>query len=103
MKRIAVIALALCVSGCLPERSVETVILMRKGQFRTSDVKKVGEWCWAAWYKTIDKILMRGDLTAVDGPWTYRWTLHRAGPDDPTADRIWFKQNCAEPPKDATP
>lgn len=74
------------------------VILYRKGALKTSEVRRAGPTCWAAWYKRIEKLSLRGDGTASDGFWDYRWTLNRRGPDNPTADREWFAKNCHEPP-----
>jgi hypothetical protein len=78
--------------------NVGTVILYRDGEAKSSSVGKIGSRCWVAWFRMIEKVLLKGDGTADDGVLHYRWTLDRPGPDDPTADRAWFDANCTEPP-----
>jgi hypothetical protein len=106
--RNALMIFALCLGGCdraanFLERhdptSIGTVVLFDdNGQIELSAVGKIGPRCWVAWFKGVNRVILRSDGTAVDGILKYRWTLDREGPDDITADQAWFKKNCADPP-----
>lgn len=103
MKKIIFLATCLLIMGCDDdgagtfEKPVGHVILYRDGQAKKSPVYNIGSRCWVSWYDGIEKVLIHGNGTAFDTPFSYRWTLDRKGPDDTAADAMWFKNNCAEP------
>ncbi len=77
--------------------TIGKVILYRDGEAKVSSVSKIGSRCWVSWYKGIEKLLLKGDGTIYNPPFHYKWTLYRAGPDDPIADKMWFDANCVNP------
>lgn len=98
--RYLVLSAALLLGACDPRR-VGSIILFRNGAARTSDVFKIGPYCWVAWYSGIEKLLLRRDGSAFDLLFYYRWTLDVAGPDDVTNDLAWFDNNCRDPKEDS--
>lgn len=71
----------------------ETIILQRNGELKKAEVRKLGVYCTASWYRTLDNFYLNPDGTAKDGPFSYRWTLHEFNSEQ---DKIWFNKNCKE-------
>jgi hypothetical protein len=77
-------------------QSIGEVVLYRNGQVRTSEVRRIGETCWVAWYPGIEKLVLNSDGTAKDSSLHYTWTLNTPGPRSKKADQEWFAKNCRD-------
>lgn len=73
----------------------DSVILIRDDQAKKSEVNKMGAYCSAAFYRSIENLLLHKDGTINDGPWHYKWTIGEYRSDQ---DKAWFDANCKEPP-----
>jgi hypothetical protein len=81
--------------------SVGSVILIREGAAKKSDVYKIGPYCSASWYGSgVDNILLRPNGIANDADLYYTWTLNRPAGGDAAIDRAWFDANCTNPVTD---
>ena len=72
------------------------VILIRNGQMETSAVQKYGEYCWVAWYKGIEHLILQRDGTAHDPPFNYKWEPLRLSERD-AVQGFFDRNNCKEP------
>lgn len=102
--KLLILGLALLLAGCCVEETVKydghiaVVILYRGALAKKSEVFRIGPRCWVAWYQGIEKLVLSRDGFIVDGPFKYRWTLDRRGPDDADDDHKWFDTNCIDLP-----
>jgi hypothetical protein len=101
MKKFVLVLAITALSGCADINPFSThVVLIRDGAMKTSGVGSANGYCYVAWYKGIERIIMRRNGHAYDPPFEYRWELLKIGGSTRDVDQAWFDANCKEPAHD---
>jgi hypothetical protein len=96
MKRFFLLT-AVVLTGCSDNVAApqqDSILLFRDGEVKKSPVVKFGVYCTAAWYQSIEHLLLNSDGTSKNRPFEYKWSLREFRSDE---DKQWFASNCKEP------